>query len=389
MKNHTDPLGKFVEVNPEGITKNYPHDEILYIDISSVGSGFFVESPKLLPLNVAPSRAKRIVRNEDTILATVRPNLRSFLFIKEPEDNTIASTGFAVIRVKDNADPRFFYYAITDNRFTGYLANNAKGTAYPAVDTDTILRGEIPSFSLSRQQSIASVLSAYDDLIENNRRRIRLLEQAARLLYKEWFVQMRFPGHEHATIEDGVPEGWERRTLGELADITMGQSPKSVYYNESGDGIPFHQGVTNFGSRFPSHQTYCTVQNRLAKAGDILFSVRAPVGRINITLDKIVIGRGIASIRSKHNQQNYLFYALKNHFFEEDIIGGGTIFAAVTKKDLHGVNLTQPPDLIVKIFVENVQPIDLQIEKLQKTSTRLTKARDILLPRLMNGEVTL
>jgi len=387
MSFKTTPLSDFVEVNPEGITKAYPHDEILYIDISSVGSGHFVEMPKLLSLNEAPSRAKRIVRDGDTILATVRPNLRSFLFIREPEINTITSTGFAVLRAKENADPRFIYYAVTDRRFTGYLTNNTKGTSYPAVDTDTVLRGEIPDFNLQRQQAITSILSAYDDLIENNWRRIQLLEQAARLLYREWFVHLRFPGHEHVNIKDGVPEGWEMKLLSEIADITMGQSPKSIHYNEDGNGLPFHQGVTNFGVRFPSHQTYCTVKNRLAEPGDILFSVRAPVGRINITTDKIVIGRGLSAIRSKLGQQNLLFYALKSHFFKEDMMGGGAIFAAITKKDLHGVELMQASDHIAEMFMEHVQPIDLQIENLQQTIDDLTLARNLLLPRLMNGEV--
>lgn len=381
------PLRNFVEVNPESVTKTYPHDEILYIDISSVGSGYFAESPKLLSINESPSRAKRIVRDEDTILATVRPNLRSFMFIKEPDDNTVASTGFAVLRAKDNVVPRFIYYAVTDRRFTGYLTNNTKGTSYPAVDTATVLRGEIPDFNLRQQRIIASILSAYDDLIENNRRRIQLLEQAARLLYKEWFVHLRFPGYERAKIIDGVPEGWERKTLGEIADITMGQSPKSIYYNEDGDGLPFHQGVANFGVRFPSHQKYCAVQNRLANPGDILFSVRAPVGRINITMDKIVIGRGLAAIRSNRGQQNFLFYALKNHFFKDDLIGSGAIYAAITKKDLHEVELIQPSDLIARIFVERTTPIDCHIANLQRTIDKLTQARDLLLPRLMNGEV--
>ncbi|MGR9087930.1 MAG: restriction endonuclease subunit S, partial [Gammaproteobacteria bacterium] len=240
---------------------------------------------------------------------------------------------------------------------------------------------------IGEQASIASILTAYDDLIENNRRRIQLLEQAARLLYKEWFVHLRFPGHEHTPIIDGVPEGWEKKPLSEIADITMGQSPKSIYYNNDGNGLPFHQGVTNFGVRFPSHETYCTVQSRIGEPGDILFSVRAPVGRINITPDKIVIGRGLVAIRSVCGQQNYLFYALKSHFFKEDMIGGGAIFAAITKKDLYGVELMQPTDRIAAMFMEHVLSIDLQIANLQQTIERLAKARDLLLPKLMNGEV--
>ena len=280
-------------------------------------------------------------------------------------------------------DPQFVYYKLQ----TLHLERFNGGVSVPTLNRNVLdtLSLEVPV--LSEQKRVASILSAYDDLIENNRRRMQLLEQAARLIYKEWFVHLRFPGHEHIEITDGVPEGWGRKPLDEIADITMGQSPKSIYYNEDGNGLPFHQGVTDFGVRFPSHKTYCTVQNRLAEPGDILFSVRAPVGRISITTDKIVIGRGLAAIRSNRGQQNFLFYALKNHFFKEDMIGGGSIFAAITKKDLHRVELLQASDRVAKMFMEHVVPTDLQIENLHQSNEQLTKARDLLLPRLMSRKV--
>ena len=278
--------------------------------------------------------------------------------------------------------PRFVYYKLQTlnlERFNG-------GVSVPTLNRNVLDTIPVKIPKRTAQDHIASILSAYDDLIENNQRRIQLLEQSAQLLYKEWFVHLRFPGHEHVTITDGVPEGWEKKPLGEIADITMGQSPKSIYYNEDGNGLSFHQGVTNFGIRFPSHQKYCTVQNRLAEPGDILFSVRAPVGRINIALDKIIIGRGLAAIRSRTGQQNFLFYALKNWFFKEDIMGTGAIFAAITKKDLHGVELLQTSDRIAEMFMAHVVPIDLQIAKLHQSNEQLTQARDVLLPRLMSGE---
>lgn len=285
-------------------------------------------------------------------------------------------------------DRRFLYYLFNTAAVRGQISGSATGTKVRHTAPERIYRVkvQIPS-DVSEQRQIAETLSSYDDLIENNRRRIQLLEQAARLLYKEWFVHLRFPGHEHTQIIDGVPAGWGKKPLGEIADITMGQSPKSIYYNEEGNGLPFHQGVTNFGVRFPSHETYCTVQNRLAEPGDILFSVRAPVGRINITQDKIVIGRGIAAIRSNRDQQNLLFYALKSHFFKEDMMGGGAIFAAITKKDLHEVKLLQPSDQLAELFMGHMLPTDLQIANLQHAIEGLAKARDLLLPKLMNGEV--
>lgn len=281
-----------------------------------------------------------------------------------------------------------------DRRFVAYFlkwilnGTQSDKAAVPGVNRNDLhaRKVDVPK-DTTEQSAIASVLAAYDDLIENNRRRIQLLEEAARLLYKEWFVCLRFPGREHAGIVDGVPEGWTTKPLSEIAEITMGQSPKSIYYNEDGNGLPFHQGVTNFGVRFPSHHTYCTVQNRIAEPGDILFSVRAPVGRINVTPDKIVVGRGLAAIRSNCGQQNLLFYALKSHFFKEDMMGGGAIFAAITKKDLHGVALLQPPRRLAEMFMQHVRPIDQQIASLQPSIEKLKDARDLLLPRLMNGEV--
>lgn len=175
----------------------------------------------------------------------------------------------------DKADVRFVKYlfdALLQRRYKTFT----QGAAQDNLSQSKLLSLRFPVPRVPEQQQIADTLSAYDDLIETNRRRIQLLEQAARLLYKEWFVHVRFPGHEHVTITDGVPEGWEKKPLAEIADIVMGQSPKSIYYNEDGNGLPFHQGVTNFGARFPTHQIYCTVQNRLAEPGDILFSVRAP-----------------------------------------------------------------------------------------------------------------
>ena len=281
----------------------------------------------------------------------------------------------------------FFWSIISTPRYRTIFYSLGGGAAQPNMSGDQIESVEILMPPSETQHRIADILSAYDDLIENNRRRIQLLEESARLLYEEWFVHLRFPGHEHTTITDGIPEGWGRKTLIELAEITMGQSPKSIYYNEIGEGLPFHQGVTNFGHRFPTHETYCTVANRVAEPGDILFSVRAPVGRINITRDKIIIGRGVAAIRSRSGQQNFLFYNMKNHFFKEDLMGSGAIFASITKKDIHNVELLFPPETVARLFLDQAEPIDQQIEVLQTANKHAVEARDLLLPRLMSGEL--
>lgn len=282
-----------------------------------------------------------------------------------------------------NNNPQFIFYFLKQ-----ILSNTASDkAAVPGVNRNDLHARDILFPDIDLQKKIADTLSAYDELIENNRRRIALLEETARLLYREWFVFLRFPGHEHVTIKDGVPEGWKYSPLYELADITMGQSPDSQFYNDEGIGLPFHQGVTNFGFRFVNHQTYSSVGSRFAEANDILFSVRAPVGRINITLDRIIIGRGLAAINSKYHHQNFLFYQLKNHFFKEDMIGGGAIFNAITKKDLHNIKLLTPESSIIDLFEEYVCVIDQQIITLHRSIDQLMQARNLLLPRLMSGEI--
>lgn len=200
-------------------------------------------------------------------------------------------------------------------------------------------------------------------------------------------MRLRFPGYELTKIVDGVPEGWEWKKLGEIADVLMGQSPESNFYNQAGLGLPFHQGVSDFNERFVSHRVYTTAELRIAEAGSILCSVRAPVGRLNVTSDKIVIGRGLSAMNSLSGSQSFLYYQLRAHFFKEDMIGGGAIFASVTKKDLLGQRLLQPPSKLVSAFEALTSPMDLQIQTIEQHSKKLRAARDLLLPRLMNGEI--
>jgi len=120
--------------------------------------------------------------------------------------------------------------------------------------------------------------------------------------------------HGMSLQQNRIPEGWEVRRLGEVGEIVMGQSPSSEFYNNTGQGLPFHQGVRDFGARFPVHITFCTIDKRIAERGDILLSVRAPVGRINIANTKIIIGRGLAALRHKKLLQSFLLYQLKNIF---------------------------------------------------------------------------
>ena len=164
----------------------------------------------------------------------------------------------------------------------------------------------------------------------------------------------------------------------------MGQSPKSIFYNEESIGLPFHQGVGNYGLRFPEHNIFCSVNGRIAEEGDILFSVRAPVGRLNIADRKLIIGRGLSAMRHKHGLNSYLYYLLQNEFSKEDIIGNGSIFNSVGKDELKKFKVFNPGKLSER-YNEIVKPIDEQLKMLFQQNTHLRQIRDRLLPRLVSG----
>ena len=294
----------------------------------------------------------------------------------------VGADGTQLIRPTEDFDIRYLYYALRDLSLEhfGYQRH------FKYLKTSKILCPAMPI-----QHKIAAILSAYDDLIENNTRRIKILEDMAQTLYREWFVHFRFPGHENIPMVESplgpIPQGWKVKQLGEMCHLLMGQSPKSEFYNETGEGLPFHQGVTDFGQRFPTDRVYCTIQKRIAEVGDILFSVRAPVGRINVANKKIVIGRGLSAIRSKNGDQAFILQQLKDRFQEEDTMGSGTIYNAITKADLLGIQLLKPAKSIVAKFEEAAQPISLELANLTMKNANLRQTRDLLLPKLISGEI--
>ena len=295
------------------------------------------------------------------------------------------------IRVNSNYDSQYVGFVIESDEYKNFIQLNLGGAAQPQANAQVLTSFPIPLPPFPTQRKIAAILSAYDDLIENNTHRIKILEDMAQTLYREWFVHFRFPGHESVPMVESplgpIPQGWEVKQLGEICDVLMGQSPKSDFYNETGEGLPFYQGVTDFGQRFPTDRVYCTVQKRIAERGDILFSVRAPVGRINVANKKIVIGRGLSAIRSKSDDQAFMLQQLKDRFQEEDTIGSGTIFNAITKTDLLGVQLLEPAKAISTKFEKAAESISLELENLTMKNTNLRQTRDLLLPKLISGEI--
>ena len=225
----------------------------------------------------------------------------------------------------------------------------------------------------------------------------------AKQLYDYWFVQFDFPDENgkpykssggkmvwNEKLNREIPEGWRDGVLSDIANIRMGQSPDGSSYNEAGLGTIFYQGSTDFGLRFPSIRQYTTAPSRFAKKGDILMSVRAPVGALNIANNDCCIGRGLSAISSKLGSMTHLYYVLNDFWLRfEQINSAGTTFGAITKDELYDLPVIIPDSGIVKAFEEVCKPIYDKQMIIGEEINSLTKQRDELLPLLMNGQASI
>jgi len=399
-------LGQVININLENLGKNYPFETIKYVDISSVGEGIISDLEEI-KVETAPSRARRIVRSNNTIISTVRPQNRSFYYFKDTPENIIASTGFAVLSPREDLiNGRYLFYVISDKNFTSYLANHEKGSAYPAITTDVIFNKEIILPPLQTQKRIASILSAYDDLIENNLKRIKLLEETAQNIYKEWFVNFRFPNYENTPFnqETGLPEGWEVKKI-EDCEIKIGDGNYSAKYPKSEDfiesGIPFfstremNEGrlKTNGVKRISEEQHFTLTKGHL-KGGDVILSTRGSIGKVvyvdyefedcNINAQLVLFRCDNINFYSK-----FLYYQLSmpQTFLRLINVGTGTAQPQLPIKTLKYFELLIASPKLQQSFDNVVKSNMEQISILSKQNEKLKEARDILLPRLMNRTI--
>lgn len=307
------------------------------------------------------------------------------------DDLYLHNQRIGLVELDPDVDRRFIYHLFNTPLVRDQIQATATGSKVRHTAPSRIEALKVPLPPLKTQRKIGAILSQYDDLVENNRCRIEFLDEMALRIYREWFVECRYPGHDDGSgLESGgsnVRASWRERGLRELATITMGQSPPSSAYNTTGDGLPFHQGVGTFGEHFPVLTKYSRLGDRIAEPGDVLLSVRAPVGRINVADRKMILGRGLCGIRGDEAPTPFLLYALKHVFQEEDSMGGGSIFNAVTKKDVEGIPILWPGQGPVQAFADRAGETNALIANLTRVNSALRDSRDLLLPRLMSGEL--
>lgn len=363
------------------------------IDVSSLKIKEYISTDNMVPNRggiidcESLPKANRVTRYEpgDILISNIRPYFKKIWFADRISG---CSNDVIVFRTNnDNWNKKFLYYALSQDKFFDFMMASANGTKMPRGNKEIIPDFLVADYDIKRQTRIADILSTYDNLIKNNQQQIKLLEEVAQRLYKEWFVDLHYPGYEDVEIVDGVPKGWKQLVLSEIANVVMGQSPKSEFYNNEKKGLPFHQGVTSYGNRFVNDTVYTTSFTRIAEPGSILFSVRAPVGRLNITKNKIVIGRGLSAMNHKKGYQSYLFYLLKERFFKDNLVGNGSIFDSITKSELLSQKFLVPNEEILIRFNDITKNIDAKIAVIDAEINCLVEARDRLLPKLMSGEI--
>ena len=293
------------------------------------------------------------------------------------EDAAIMSPAYPMFEVIDKTVllPRYLMMWFSRKEFDREASFYAVGGVRGSLTWEDFCNMRLPIPSIERQREIVSEYETLTRRIRLNEQIIAKLEETAQALYRKMFVD--------GVDKENLPEGWKWGKLSEIATITMGQSPEGETYNLDGQGMIFYQGRTDFGRRFPTARVYTTSPTRYAKAGDVLLSVRAPVGDLNVASHDCCIGRGLASLRSLHNCQSYLFYQLQNLSNVFNVSDDeGTIFGSINKDDLFNIEIVVPTLQKMKMFEEQASVIDKQIGIKDKEINNLTELQSLLLARM-------
>ncbi|MEQ6340403.1 MAG: restriction endonuclease subunit S [Gammaproteobacteria bacterium] len=366
--------------------------ELCTLNYGRAHCGYEQEPQETLPVEVFGTNgpigwATRPLYEQPTIIIGRKGAYRGVHYSSGP--SWTIDTAYYLTLLDDDIDLKWLYYRlllVDINRMDS-------GSAIPSTKREDFYSVSIGVPSFQEQKCIASILSAYDDLIENNRRRIQLLEQAARLLYKEWFVHLRFPGHEHVKIKDGVPEGWEKTTVGDASSfISRGITPT---YDDEALGTVINQKCIRdqrVSTNFARRQSKEVTPNKLVRYGDVLVNStgQGTLGRVAQFLDAIENCTVDSHITIARPDEDVPVFLYGHHIASmEDYLAsmgrGATNQTELSKDVVAGLPLLKPPHLLAEQFESFAKDTADQVRNLTQQNAMLAKARDLLLPRLMSG----
>lgn len=302
-------------------------------------------------------------------------------------DNTI------VVKPRENQNLRYWYYRLKFHP----LGNYAGGAAQPLLTQGTLKPIKLLVHkNEDEQEQVAKILTTYDDLIENNRRRIQLLEESARLLYQEWFVHLRFPGHEQVKIIDGVPEGWAQSSIGEASSyLNRGIAPK---YSDDGEYVVINQKCIRnrvLSLELARRQSKEYKEEKAVRLGDILINSTGTgtlgrVAQVWEKCEKTSVDTHVTIVRpAKDIPYLWLGYCLLGMERRLEEMGeGATNQKELKRQYVADISILKPSNSLMEMFHNTVLDNTKQIQNLIKANKSLAQARDLLLPKLMSGELT-
>jgi type I restriction enzyme S subunit len=296
----------------------------------------------------------------------------------------------------------FLYYILSSDAFIESTVTASKGTKMPRGDKNAMMRYEIPLPPLPVQRRIAGILAAYDDLIENNQRRIAILERMARALYREWFVHFRYPGHEGVPLVDSplgqIPQGWEVRTVADSFSVVGGGTPSrniEKYWSEGTIQWFSPTDLTSTKSMFIDDSRDHITQTGLAEssarlfpAGCIMLTSRATIGAVSINTHEACTNQGfITCIPNQRVPMYFLFHWIKDNVATFERMASGATFKEISRGVFKRIDFLHPANSLVMQFENLIMPIAEQILSLQRQTQNLRRTRDLLLPRLLSGQL--
>ena len=341
---------------------------------------------------VSEEHAERLKRHRvkcGDIIYSRRGDVGRCALVKEIQSGWLCGTGCLKVEVGNNVLSSFLFYILQRQDSVGWVESHAVGSTMPNLNTDILSKLPIRLPSLPIQHRIASILSTYDTLIENNTKRIRLLEKMAENLHKEWFVRFRFPGHEKVKMENGLPKGWKMANLFDVADITYGFAFKSNKFCDNAELTPvvrirdIQDNHTNTYTNEPCEDKYLIDKNAILIGMDGIFHMCLWNG------ERAYLNQRVVMLNSKEEFIcNYLlFMAIQPQIkYWEQVISGTTV-AHLGDKHLRRVKVLLPDEKILKIANRVVSQIMDEKNLLHHQNSLLARQRDLLLPRLMSGKL--
>lgn len=345
------------------------------VTVEHLGNRIFTEQnlPKVSDEDKA--RLSKYVLKEGDIVFSRVGSVDRCSYVDDAHDGWMFSGRCLRVRPNTEVDPLYLYYFFCLEDTKQFVRNIAVGATMPSINTKLLGEVEVVYPSQREQQKIVALLSALDDKIEINQKINDNLQQQAKSLYEEMFLN-----NPDADMVSG--------TLSDIATITMGQSPSGSSYNEESVGEIFYQGRAEFGFRFPTRRLFTTEPKRMAEPGDVLLSVRAPVGDLNVAYEKCCIGRGLGAIHSKTGDSSFMLYTMFALKPQLDVFNGeGTVFGSINRDGLSNLPVNIPSAEEIAKFEATVRPMDNLIRTNYEEICRLQSIRDSLLPKLMSGEI--